>query len=151
MYFVAVQKMAETGPSLLSGHIDVVLTRGHPLFYYASAATWLKFLGDSLLARHLFALSISLAFLLAIFFGMRKLFNFNVAILSTVLVATQIIFYVQSSMLLPEVLVAFLAYLSIFYFSYRNYIGLGIALTLLLQTKESGLVIWSILLIVLVC
>lgn len=147
-YAVAVQKMAEAGPSLLSGHIDIALTRGHPLFYYATAATWLNFIGDSLLTRHLFALGISLAFLLAIFSGVRKLFNFNVAILSTLLVGTQIIFFVQSSMLLPEVLVAFLAYLSIFYFAIRNYIGLGIALTLLLQTKESGLVMWLILLIV---
>ena len=144
-YAPAVEKMAAAGPSLLSGRIDIELTRGHPLFFYAAAATWIKLLGDSLLTRHLFALSISLVFLLAIFTGMRRLFNFRIALLASFLAATQVIFFVQSSMMLPEVMVALFVYLAIYFFAIKNYPGLGVSLTLLLQTKESGLVLWLIL------
>jgi hypothetical protein len=53
-YATAVQKMYEKGATLLPGIVDVDATRGHPLFFYAAASTWMKIFGASLLSKHSF-------------------------------------------------------------------------------------------------
>jgi uncharacterized membrane protein (UPF0136 family) len=149
-YATAVQKMYESGPTLLPGVVDVDATRGHPLLFYAAAATWMKLLGTSLFVKHTFALSISLTLLSSIYILCNKIFNLRVAIASTLLFGSQIFFFVQSSMLLPEVLVALLFFTSIYFFVTEKYVLSSLSLSLLLFTKESGLVLGLVLGIVLI-
>jgi uncharacterized membrane protein (UPF0136 family) len=88
---------------------------------------------------------ISTLLLIAIYEVGYKLYNIRVAVLSTLLFASQIFFFVQSSMLLPEVMVALFFFTSIYFFVSEKYIPLAISLSLLLLTKESGLVLGVVL------
>ena len=139
-YATAVQKMYEKGPTLLPGSIDVDATRGHPLLFYAAAASWMKVFGDSLPSKHAFGLFISILLLITVYWVAYKLYNVRVAIIATILFASQIFFFVQSSMLLPEVMVTLFFFTSVYFFVAEKYVALAVSLTLLYLTKESGLV-----------
>ncbi len=147
-YSTAVHKMYENGVTLLPGIVDVDATRGHPLFFYASASFWMKMFGTSLISKHSFALFISILLLMAVYVMCNKLYNVRVACVATILFASQIFFFVQSTMLLPEVMVALFSILSIYFFISERYMPLAISLSLLLLTKESGLVLGVVFAIV---
>jgi uncharacterized membrane protein (UPF0136 family) len=100
----------------------------------------MKLFGTSHIALHSFALLISLLLLCFIYEAGLRLFNLRVAVLATVLVAVQTVFLVQSSFVLPEILVALLVFASLYFYSTRHYLLTAIALTVLFYTKESGLV-----------
>ena len=140
-YATAVQLMYENGPTLIPGSVDVDATRGHPLLFYAEIAAWMKIFGPTLLSKHSFALLISTLLLIALYEVTYRFYNIRAAILATVLLASQIFFFVQSSMLLPEVLVALLIFISIYCFVCEKYAALALALSLLFLTKESGLIL----------
>lgn len=144
-YATAVQLMYEKGPTLLPGIVDVEATRGHPLFFYAAAASWMKLFGATLISKHSFALFISTLLLIAIYEVGYKLCNIRAAVLATLLFASQIFFFVQSSMLLPEIMVALLFFIAIYFFICEKYTALAVSLSLLFLTKESGLVLGLVL------
>jgi len=139
-YAPAIQAMYHHGVSLLPSAIDPELSRGHPLFFHAIAAAWANVFGPSLVSMHSFALVISLLFLIAIYEAGLWLFNQRVAVMATLLVATQEFFFVQSSFVLFEVLIAFLCFLSIVFYTRDKYILTALCLTMLFYTKESGLI-----------
>lgn len=144
-YAVAIKDMYKHGISLMPGTIDPELSRGHPLFFHAIGAGWMNIFGSSHISMHSFALFISVLFLIAIYEAGIRLFNTNVAIISTILVAIQVMFFVQSSFVLFEMLIAFLAFLSIYYYTVDKFFMTGLCLTALFYTKESGLIAGFIL------
>lgn len=144
-YATAVADMYKHGISLLPGAVDPNLSRGHPLFFHAAAATWGKIFGMSHFSMHSFALLISLLFLMAIYEAGLKLFNIRVAVLSLLLVTTQVLFIVQSGMLLLEMLVALLAFVSLYSYVRGHYFLTGLFLFMLFYTKESGLIMGFVL------
>ena len=139
-YAPAIQAMYHHGISLSPSAIDPELSRGHPLFFHAIAAAWVNIFGSSHLSMHSFALTISLLFLIAIYETGLRLFNQRVAVMGVLLVATQVCFFIQSSFVLFEVLVAFLCFLSIVLYSRDKYFLTALCLCLLFYTKESGLI-----------
>lgn len=124
----------------MPGAIDPELSRGHPLFFHAAAATWMNVFGPSHISMHSFALSLSLLFLISIYELGLRLFNRNVAVLSTVMVALQVMFFVQSTFVLFDMLVAFLAFLSLYFYSKNMFVATALCLSALFYTKESGLI-----------
>jgi len=140
-YAVAIKDMYKHGISLMPSALDPELSRGHPLFFHFIAAGWMNIFGTSHLAMHSFALTISVLFLISIYEAGLRLFNQETAILCLALVATQVIFFVQSSFVLFEVLVAFLCFLSLFLYVKEKYFLTALCLTMLFYTKESGLVL----------
>ncbi len=139
-YVPAIRAMYRHGASLMPGSVEPNLTRGHPLFFHAIGAIWMNVFGASHVSMHSFALLISVAMLVVVYEAGLSLFNKRVAIMSLLLVATQVIFFVQSSFLLPEVLVALLVFLSIYFFVKDKYLLAALCLTALFYTKESGLI-----------
>ncbi len=139
-YVPAIKEMYHHGISLLPNAIDPNLSRGHPLFYHAIGAMWLRLFGTSNFSMHCFGLCISILFLITIFEAGYRIFNKRVAIMSLLLVATHISFFVQSSFVLFEVLVAFLCFLSIYLYSREKYFLATLSLSALFLTKESGLI-----------
>lgn len=139
-YAMAIKEMYTHGISLVPDAIDPELSRGHPLFFHAAAAAWMKIFGASHVAMHSFALCISLLFLTTIFEAGVRLFDRNVAVLSTVMVALQVMFFVQSSFVLFDMLVAFLAFLSLYLYAKEMFAATAICLSVLFYTKESGLI-----------
>ena len=140
-YGTAIQEMYRHGISLMPNAIDAEISRGHPLFFHSIAAIWMHIFGSSHFAMHSFALFISVLFLIAIYEVGLRLFNQRVAVTSILIVATQVVFFVQSSFVLFEMLVAFLAFLSIYFYVKDKYVLTILCLTALFYTKESGLIV----------
>jgi len=144
-YASAVRQMYHNGISLLPNAIDPNLSRGHPMFFHFMYGLWMNIFGSSNFALHSFALLISLLFLITIYETGLRVFNQRVGVLGLVLVATYVPFFVQSSFVLPEIMVAFLAFLSIVLYVRERYILATISLTALFFTKESGLIVGFVL------
>lgn len=139
-YAVAIKAMYTHGISLMPTAIDPELSRGHPLFFHAIAALWMNIFGASHVSMHSFALVISLLFLVTVYEAGLKLFDQRAAVISIVLVSMQMIFFVQSSFVLFDMLVAFLSFLSIYLYAKEKYLLTAICLSVLFYTKESGLI-----------
>ncbi len=147
VYAPAVRTMYENGLSLLPSALSVDYSRGHPLLFHFLAAGWLKIFGTSFIAAHSFALFVSCCCLGAIFCLGRGLFSPNVGLAATLLVAAQSMFFVQSSFLLPEVMVALWILLALLFFHQQRWVAYFLAASALLLTKESGITLIASLLI----
>jgi 4-amino-4-deoxy-L-arabinose transferase-like glycosyltransferase len=139
-YATAITDMYHHSISLLPGAMDPNISRGHPLFFHAMGATWMHIFGPSHVSMHSFALLISVLFLVALYETGLRLFNMRVAILAVSLVGLQEIFFVQSAMVLFDMLVAFLCFLSIVFYVRERYLLTTLCLSMLFFTKESGLI-----------
>ena len=140
-YYPAILEMSKKGPSMFPGAIPIILSKGHPLFFYFLASVWVRFIaGNSIILTHLFPLIISV-FALYIFHRFAKRHtNIILANLTVVLLSVQTMFLAQASLLLPEIflfclfILCFDAYLSENYWLYAFY---G---SLMMLTKETGAV-----------
>ncbi len=143
-YFPALHEMAEQGPSMMPSSIEPELYRGHPLLFYFLASAWMNMAdGVGWWAVRLFPLLLSLALLGSFYFFGKRFFGKKTAAISTALFSLQSVFLAQSSFLLPEVMVALLTVLSVNAYFSGNKWGTCIWLSLLLLTKESGVVLWG--------
>ncbi len=139
-YEPAIRLMYQHGASLMPNAIDTDYSRGHPLLFYFCAAAWMKIFGPSAFSQHAFALLLFVLLIISAYEVCRHLFNKRTALLTLAIFPLQVIFFVQSTMLLPEIMVALLSLLSIYFYSTRKHILTFISLLALLLTKESGMV-----------
>jgi len=138
-YGPAVCKMVEHGPSLLPGSIDAVQSRGHPLLFYFLAACWLHVFPDNLFFSHVFALVVSVLFLLVFYGFAKKIFGTDIALASLIILSVQGLFLSHASLLLPEILLGLLTLLACcFYFSGKKAL-FSICAACLLLCKETGI------------
>jgi hypothetical protein len=144
-YVPAIFAMYHHGISLLPSAVDPELSRGHPLLFHALAAGWTYVFGTSHLALHSFSLFVAVVLLIVVYETGMRIFNTRVAQMALLLTATQVVFFVQSSFLLPEVLVALLAFLSLCCYVREQYVLTAIFLTALFFTKESGMIMGFVL------
>jgi len=140
-YASAIRAMHDAGPSLLPSAIDPELSRGHPLFFHFAASCWMKVFGASLVSMHSFSLFVALLCLVALHEVVLKLYGAKGAIAALLFVASREAFFVHSSSVLPEILVALLALLSLGYYARRRYLLAGAALSALFLTKEPGVIV----------
>jgi 4-amino-4-deoxy-L-arabinose transferase-like glycosyltransferase len=140
-YANAVFNMHDHGLALFPGNANAELTRGHPLVFYFLAAAWTKLFGTSLVAVHLFPLLISCLLLIAVYYITCEFFGRNTAMAATLFIALQSIFLAQSTLLLPEVMLALWTLLTVFAY-FRKRWGLFAAFSIVLvMTKETGMVL----------
>jgi len=125
--------------------IDTFYSRGHPLLFYAAAATWMRIFGDSLIAEHSFSLFISCLLIISVFEVCYKIFNKRVAIISILTLSVQVMFFVQASFVLPEIMVALLILLTLYFYSSEKYFYTFLSCSALMLTKESGIVLGFVL------
>ncbi|RYZ34690.1 MAG: hypothetical protein EOP49_34255, partial [Sphingobacteriales bacterium] len=144
-YVSAVHSMYRNGPSLMPGAIESELSRGHPLLFHFLAASWMKVFGTSHTAMHSFSLVVAVLMLVLVWYIAQKLFNESVALFAMVMIACQQVFFVQSTFLLPEVLLALVAVAGIYLYIIQRFLLTAIALVLLLYTKESGVIVVFVL------
>ncbi len=140
-YLPAVKQMYKHGLSLLPSSLDPEYSRGHPLLFHCLYSVWMHVFGKSRFAMHSFALIIALCLLWIVYEVCLKLFNTRVAIISVLLISTQVFYFVQASYVLPEILVALFILLSIYYYSLGKYLLTGLFLFAAFFTKESALVV----------
>ena len=144
-YAPGVKLMYLHGPSLMPNAIDLFYSRGHPLFFYAAAAAWMKIFGDSHIAQHAFALVISVCLIASVYEVCLKIFNKRTAIISLAILPLQVMFFVQSTFLLPEVLIGLLILLTLYFYTQGKYLLTFLFGSMLLLTKESGMVLGLVL------
>lgn len=141
-YKPAVEEMYKSGLSLLPNSISVENYKGHPLFFYFSSALWLKLFGNTIFSTKVFALTISVLLLFVIFL-LTKLLTKNkiVSFFSVIILASQSVFIAQSTLLLPEIMLALLSLTSVYFYFTKNKLGFSLFAAILLLTKETGAVL----------
>lgn len=145
VYAPAAMLMYAHGPSLLPNAISTDYSKGHPLFFPASCATWMNIFGTSHMAMHSFALFISVLLVIASHEVMLRLFSPTVAAISIILLLCNTFFFVNSSAVLADILIALLAFLTLYSYAREKHLLTGLFLTLLLFTKESGIVACAVI------
>ena len=140
-YMPAIETMSNASPCLTPNCIDSELYRGHPLFFYFLVSSWAKWVGKSNYLYHLFALILSIASLTSYYRIALKLFSPPIALASCVLLCCQEIFLVQSSFVLPEVLIMWLTICMYSSFISKKRWLYFLWGTLLCLTKESGIIV----------
>lgn len=144
-YATAIRAMAQHGISLMPDAVDGELSRGHPLFFHALGASWAKVFGAGHVSMHSMALFISVLFLICIYEAALRMFNVRVAVMAFLLVASQEVFFMQSSYVLFEMLIAFLCFISMWAWVKERYVLAALFMTMLFYTKESGLIMGFVL------
>lgn len=141
VYGPGILYMLDNGISMLPSGLDPELSRGHPLFFYALFASWVKLLGYSLFKLHLLSLLISLGLFASVFHIAKEISSPTYSLIVSIWLMIQGVSLAQASLALPEVLLA-LELLWALYFFYKERMGLFIlTASLALLTKESALVL----------
>jgi hypothetical protein len=141
VYAPASMEMAKKGLGLLPDTISNYLGRGHPLFFHFIGALWLKLFGMSVLNLHILSFVIALLLLIATFLISKRMATNTAALVCVIFIVLQPIFIAQSGMFLPEMFLALMALLCILFYIEEKAVLFNIACTLLLFTKESGLML----------
>lgn len=140
-YYRAILEMADVGPTMLPGAIPIIISKGHPLFFYFLGSSWMKFIaGDSILLMRLFPLLISLGALYVFHRFAKRHTNLLLANISVVLLSLQPLFLGQASLVLPEILLFLLFMLSFDSYLSGQYGWYALFGSLVLLTKETGAV-----------
>ena len=145
VYAPAVTYMYQHGPSLMPDAIPVDFARGHPVLFHAMCAAWMHLFGAGKVSMHCFAFAVSLSLVVAMFETISRLFNTRVGFIAGLLLLFNVYFFVASSMVLTDIMLALFAYLSLYFYTKAKYVWAAVALTLLYYTKESGLVMSAVL------
>jgi len=140
-YATGVHLMYDKGISLLPGAIPFEISRGHPLFFHFLSSLGMKIFGNSIFISHCFSLFISCCLIVTIYFFGEKFFSAEAGFFSALIICVQPVFLAQSSMLLPEMLLALLSFLSLYFYLTGKKIFFVLSSVFLLLTKESGIVI----------
>jgi len=147
----AVHLMFQNGPTMLPEGLDPEYSYGHPLLFHFLVASWMKIFGESIFVAKSFALTISVFFLISLFFIGRSVFNKDTGLLAVILLMSQPVFLAQASFVLPEILLAFFGIWTMYFFYTKKWLFFVAAGSLLVMTKESGLFlifslcIWNII------
>jgi len=145
VYAPAAYLMYDHGPSLLPDAIPVLFSRGHPLLFPALCAGWMKIFGRSNYAMHSFALFISVALAIILYEVLRSVFNNRIALLSAALLLLNTYFLVESTAVVTDIMITLFAFISLVCYIREKYFLAALSLTLLLFTKESGLVVVAVI------
>jgi 4-amino-4-deoxy-L-arabinose transferase-like glycosyltransferase len=139
VYGTAIRFMEANHLSIMPDALPVYYSRGHPLLFHFIGALWLRIFGNSLLSSHIFALTVSIALLLMVYFFCKKFFTHKIGLIACFFIILQPIFLTQSVLVLPEIMLALFSLMTIFYYLKGKWIGYIIAGSCALYTKETGI------------
>ena len=140
-YVPAVRTMHQNGISMLPSAMNPEISRGHPLFFYALSASFLKIFGTSNEAMHALPLLVSCVCAYMTYRIGTEFFSPEVGLISSFLLLLQSIFFVQAAMVLPEIMVSTLVLLAFYAFFKEKIAWYWLFASLLVLTKESGIVL----------
>ncbi|GIV44303.1 MAG: hypothetical protein KatS3mg035_1426 [Bacteroidia bacterium] len=148
VYGPSIIEMSKGFPSLIPSIENIELQRGHPLLFHFLGGIWVKLFGQSLFSLHSFPLLISLVTLISLYVITFKITQKKITgLFSVIILIVQPIFFIQSSIILPEIMLALFAIWALYFYFIENKIGYLISSSLLLYTKESGVVLIILLLL----
>jgi hypothetical protein len=145
VYAPAVKMMAIHGPGLLPGALPPDFSRGHPLMFHFLASIWIRCFGTSNISVHSFPLFLAVIFLVSLYECCLRLFGRREASLALLLISGSVIFFVQSSFVYPEIMLALFTFLSLYFYSKERLLLTSLSLFMLFFTKEGGLVFGAVI------
>ncbi|WP_446007932.1 ArnT family glycosyltransferase [Candidatus Electrothrix sp.] len=141
VYSRAALYLFDHGISMLPDAMPPELSRGHPLLCAVFFAFGYKLFGPQVWAGHLTALLLSCALLYLLYKFTRDVFDRKTALLASALLAVQPVFIAQSSMVLPEVMLAFFCTASLYAYFKGRFVWLALFSTLAILTKETAIIL----------
>jgi 4-amino-4-deoxy-L-arabinose transferase-like glycosyltransferase len=139
-YAKAVNEMYTHKITVFPSEVNQSIFRGHPLFFYALTGFFARLSGFSPMSMHIWMLVMASACAILFYYLVSRVYDESVALLAFVFVLFQETMIVQSSFLLPEILIAYLSIFSLLYYSQKQFVLYIVCGTLLVLTKESGIV-----------
>jgi 4-amino-4-deoxy-L-arabinose transferase-like glycosyltransferase len=140
VYGPALRIMEANHLSIMPDSLPVYFSRGHPLLFHFIGTSWLRIFGTSLLSSHIFALTVSIALLLMVYYFCKEFFSQKIGLIACFFIMLQPIFQAQSVLVLPEIMLALFSLMTIFYFLKGKWIGYITAATCALYIKETGII-----------
>ncbi|MBN1143352.1 MAG: glycosyltransferase family 39 protein [Bacteroidales bacterium] len=141
VYGPAVRLMANTNLSLMPDALPVGLSRGHPLLFHFLNAAWIRIFGDSLEIIHLFNLLIACILAFAIYLFGKNFFSEKIGFASAFIFCLQPVFLAQSTLVLPETMLALFSLVALYGYLRNNYITYFIFASAAVLTKETGIAV----------
>ena len=139
VYSMAALYMHDHGLTILPGVIPADLSRGHPLLCAAVFGAMYKVLGPHVWVGHLAALIMSCGLLVLLYEAGKALTRHHVAGLACLMLMVQPVFIAQSTMVLPEVMLALLCTAAMFAYA-KNRLGLfALFSSFAILTKETAI------------
>ena len=135
--------MLDHGPSMMPGDIEPILSRGHPLFFVFFVSWVSSWFGSSFFQARCVLLFLSLATLVSAYLLGKELVSKRVGLLAAVLLSFQPLFFAQSILILPEVMLCLLATLSLLFYVQKKYWLYFLVASLMILTKETGVVVFG--------
>ena len=148
VYSRAALAMYDSEITLLPGVISPDLSRGHPLLCTAFFAAAFRFLGPHVWVGHLAALAVSILLLVILYRSGKRLTDHTTGLIACLLLMSQSVFIAQSSMVLPEVLLALFSTAALFAYIGNRLTLFAFYASLAIMTKETAIAlpvtVWSI-------
>lgn len=127
--------------SLMPDALPPELSRGHPLLCTLIFSFGYTLLGPSVWAGHLVALLFSCALLYVTYRFAEDFFSRKTAFFAVLLLAIQPVFIAQSTMVLPEIILAFFCTTSVYAYTKEKYFQVALYSTLAILVKETAIVL----------
>jgi len=135
--------MMEHGPSMNPANVTPEFARGHPLFFTFFLSSLTSWFGGTYIVARAVILFLSLSLLVVTYILGRDIAGKKVGLLATIMLSFQPIFYAQSTMILPEIMLSLLAMLSLLFYIHKKYWLYFIFAGLLVLTKETGVILFA--------
>jgi 4-amino-4-deoxy-L-arabinose transferase-like glycosyltransferase len=145
VYAPAIQEMTAAGPSLAPDAIPAALTRGHPLLFHFFGSLWAGVFGLSKLSLHTYALSISLLMLLCVYRVLSRWFDALAGLLGVLLLGVQPLFFAQSALVLPEVMLSMWLLLALDAYARQKWWLYAVFAAAAVLTKETAVALFAAL------
>lgn len=126
---------------ILPADLDPLYSRGHPLLFYFFTASFYKLFGDSIVSGHVFAIICGCITLLIFYFFSKRIFNPATALLATLLLALQPVFFTMAGVLFPEMLLTLFVLLSVWGIVQQRWWLYAIGGSLAILVKEPAVVL----------
>lgn len=133
--------LAEHGLGLLPSNLPPELSRGHPLLFSFIYGIAYKIFGMQVETGHTLSLIVSCTLLTTLFYIISKESNKLIALLSVLLLIVQPVFYAQSVLVLPEILVALFMLWALYSYYRGNYYLFAFFASAALMVKESAIIL----------
>lgn len=127
--------------SMMPESLPPVLSRGHPLLYTFLQAIGFHVFGDTVFGGHLFNLLIAVALLWSVWYIVNRIFHWRTAFIAVMMLAIQPIFFAQSVMILPEVMLTLWMLWALYFWYARAWFAYALCATLAILTKETAIIL----------
>lgn len=134
---------------LLPSCLEPLYSRGHPLLFVFLQAIYFKIFGDNVVSGHSFSIILGCVTLLVFYWCSKDLFNKKTALLASVLLAVQPVFFAMAGVVLPEMMLTVFLIPAIWAIIRKRWLVCAVFSTLAMFTKEAAIIIPGVAFIVL--